>query len=183
MQWYQEVDSHEPISQGDIFLNVPFFSVDVNSVDLEKIDDSTSIEIEMERINLVVLTQACDLQDGVSEVVVAEIEDIKTMEVVGSRYDFVCSVHAGRRPNYALIGKHESEDDRLNMNFQIVDFSDLHTIPFDFIRKYSEQYGRRLKLNTPHRELLSQQFGNYFSRIGLPNEDFISKTDLKEALK
>ncbi|MCF8011616.1 MAG: hypothetical protein K9L17_08790 [Clostridiales bacterium] len=81
------------------------------------------------------------------------------------------------------LSKHESEDHNLNMNYKIVDFTSIFTIPYNYLSTFAEKSGKRLRLNSPHRELLSQEFGNFFARIGLPNEDFIQKKELKEAVE
>lgn len=82
-----------------------------------------------------------------------------------------------------IIGKHDSETPELSMNYQIVDFTLLYSVPLEFLKAFSERKGKRLQMKTPHRELLSQHFGNFFSRIGLPNEDHINKDEVKKVIR
>lgn len=186
MQWYQEYDANEPVSQGDIFFKLPVFSVDTDSVDLTNLDNLDGIGFEMRLINAVVLSQACDLQQGnIEDIIVAEVEDVLNLELdkVISRWSFISDVYHGNRINLFIIGKHDSENTDLRINYHIVDFSRIHTIPVPFLKRFSEMNGKRIRLSTPHRELLSQQFANFMSRIGLPNEDHINKQELKQLIR
>jgi hypothetical protein len=179
--WYKEISPGEPISQGDIFFDCPIF-MSLPTINPSDPRNITEVETIIDNADVVVMTQACDLENRKTEsVVVAMLWDPLEMKLENkNRWEFISEVHAGRRPNYALIGKHSSEN--ITMRYKIVEFSRIFTLPYEFLMNFSEYHGLRLRLNTPHRELLSQQFGNYFSRIGLPNEDFINKKQLKNEL-
>lgn len=177
--WYKELQPEEKISQGDVFFNFPIVLAKprLNSDDPYDIQEIDNI---VDNIDVVVMTQACDLETkGVKSVVLAPLFDPLEIELDGNRWGFISEIHAGRRANYALIGKHEGN---ITMNYKIVDFSQLFTMDYDFIHDFSKFHGLRLRLNTPHREQLSQLLGNYFARIGLPNEDFIDKKSLRSDL-
>lgn len=188
MQWYQEINPGEPISQGDIFFNVPIISIDVNTVDLSNLEriKEQELGIDLKFLNVVVISQACDLQQGkLSDIIVSEIADISTIELAEgvSRWNFIADVYSGNRPNLILIGNHTSQNRELEINYQLVDFTSVYTLPLSFLNVFKENHGVRLRLNTPHREMVSQQFGNFMSRIGLPNEDFIKKEELRKIIK
>lgn len=181
--WYLEISPDASISQGDIFLNCPVFipEIEVNPNAPGKVGKA---KLKVRAANIVVLTQACDLEnDPLENIVVAPIYDVSKISVKkGTVKDHVTKVHAGRISNQALIGKYDGEKKELHMNYQIVDFSELFILPYDFLMSFRETHGTRLRLNSPHRELLNQQMGNYFSRIGLPNEDVIDRKDLQASI-
>ena len=56
----------------------------------------------------------------------------------------------------------------LEREVRVVDFHRLYTLPLQFLRKRAGDEGRRLRLQPPYREHLSQAFARYFMRVGLP---------------
>lgn len=183
--WYMEIGPEVSISQGDIFLNAPvasaFPELEYNDGEWKLVNATVNAEV----MNFVVLNQACDLENKPPEtVIVAEVIDAFVGEVEPGvrRKDLLSEIHAGRRPRYMLIGEHISEKEALCINYQVVDLASIYTLPYAVLDEMRKHTDGRLRLNTPHRELLNQHFGNYYSRIGLPNEDFISKRTLIEKL-
>lgn len=77
------------------------------------------------------------------------------------------------RPQYYLL---EPSDQIVLMGYQIVQFDAIYTIPWGLLNAFSKQNGQRLRLNGPYIEDLSQHFGNYFSRVALPEnrEDIVT---------
>lgn len=186
--WYLEINPEIELSQGDIFLNAPVFT------NQPKIEYSTEesiwgikeIDTQVELANYVVLNQACDLENKPPEnIIVAELVDAITGELAPgvSRKGFLKEIHSGKRPRYTIIGEHNSQHSALSINYQIVDLASIFTIPYSVLDDFRKYHGKRLRLNTPHRELLNQQFGNFYSRIGLPNQDFISISILEGKIK
>ncbi|QTB21562.1 hypothetical protein J1907_17710 [Lysinibacillus sphaericus] len=187
--WYVEINPEVELSQGDIFLNAPVFTVKPSieySAD-EPLWKIKGVDTQIESANYVVLNQACDLENKPPEnVIVAELVDAFIGELapeITSRKGFLKEIHSGKRPRYTIIGDYVSEDGSLSLNYQIVDLSSIFTIPYSLLDEFKKHYGKRLRLNTPHRELLNQQFGNFYARIGLPNQDFIPLGILESKLK
>lgn len=182
--WYTVKQANEPISQGDIFFNCPLFFVkpDIN------FDDPTwtdKVEYDIYEADVVVVTQACDLErNPVDTVLLVRIDDANEIQLpeptkespIVTRRSYMKSIYAGSKPNLHLIGNHPGPE--LEMNYQVVDFSSVFTLPYETLKRYQEKHGPRLRLNIPHREYLSQRFGNFYSRIGLPNEDHIRQSDM-----
>jgi len=193
MNWYLEVEPSQSISQGDLFFDCPIFTVDPDSIDLSNIQAVTDLENKIETCNIIVMNQACDLEfDPVDQIIAVGFQDISTCSFKGEektkdlnerrklRWDHIKKIYNGIRPNYHLIGCHTGA---INLNYQIVDFSSVFTIPYKILMDFRQVHGLRLRLNTPHRELLSQRFGSFFARIGLPNEDHIKEIDLHKVVK
>ncbi len=160
--WYQELSPTDPISQGDIFYpSIHIYNTipaTVTEVDMEP-------EVENFSAPVIILTQACDLENEpiVEFVVVSVLRSINDLP-----WSTVSSIMAGRRPAYHLLNEYHS--DTSNFPFHIVNFSDLHTIPYTFLDAMRQHIQTRLRLQSPYLEQTAQRFGSYFSRIGLPQD-------------
>jgi hypothetical protein len=64
-----------------------------------------------------------------------------------------------------LLRKHEDDP---KMNWSIVDFHRLWVLPKDLTTALAKASGKRLRLVSPYREHLGQEFARYFMRVGLP---------------
>lgn len=176
--WYTIYDSSEPISQGDIFFHCPVF-IPAPDYNFSKLDKIKEANFKYGTADIIILTQACDLNlnnggaPNVRNVVVAKIDDAK-----GETQGFLSNVRTNHKPGYHLISK---QTEGIVMNYQVVDFTEIYTLPYDLLNAYREVHGKRLRLNSPYLELLSQRFGLFFSRVGLPDKFAIDKQDLKIA--
>jgi hypothetical protein len=191
--WYLKIPASQPISQGDILFHCPVFK------NIPMFDwDDPRIVVDMQTVvdyaDVVVMTQACDLEDCSAEMVnVAMLHDPLKMKVKSIKendtdaqkrnkhWDVIKKIRDDRMPNFALISDYS--DTEISMGYKVVDFSTVFTLPYDMLMNFREYSNKRLRLNTPHRELLSQKYGNYFARIGLPNDDFINPDKLRSALQ
>jgi hypothetical protein len=52
----------------------------------------------------------------------------------------------------------------------VVDFHEILSIPFEYLKKFMKKRKRRLSLISPYKEHLSQAFARYFMRVGLPSD-------------
>ncbi len=160
--WYKELSTADPITQGDIFYpSIHIYNTipaTVTEVDMEP-------EVENFSAPVIILTQACDLEnEPVAESVVVSV----LMPINNLSWSVVSSIMAGRRPALHLLNEYHS--DTSYFPFHIVNFSDLHTIPYMFLDKMRKHIQTRLRLQSPYLEQTAQRFGNYFSRIGLPQD-------------
>lgn len=175
MNWYTEVDASEPINQGDIFFKCPIMmpdpEFDFSNLDLKDLNNFEKVELKIYTTNVIVLTQSCDIVNdpGVDNIILARIDDVK-----GESNTLLKEVLSNKRPPYHLLGK--NENGTIQMNYQIVDFTSLYSISTALLEKFKQEHGVRLRLNSPYLELMSQRFGNLFSRVGLPTS--IKKEDL-----
>lgn len=187
--WYIEVPVDEAISQGDILFNCPIV---ISSPELDPASPDKVGEVHnlVDTADVIVLTQACDLEDcSVRTVILALLRDPLTMRLRkefdnpaqdrNERIDLFKKIHRGEIPNYAVIPEYKGV---IMMGYRYIDFSEIFTMPFDFLMQLREHLGTRLRLNTPHRELISQKFGNFFARIGIPHEDHIQRDRVAQDL-
>ena len=169
--WYTEIQTNEPLMQGQIIFKCPVLvlssTVEVNDLEEEQEAELNALIVEKD---VIVLTQACDLENqNVDQVLLAEIIDSDSKNAA-------IEINTGKRPRRHLLNR--KIDGEVQMNYKVVDFSYVYTLPLSYLQPQLKNLGIRLQLNTPYAEYVSQRFGAYYSRIGLPNG--ISKEEIKE---
>lgn len=167
--WYAAV-SGEDLEQGDILLNCPVFEIPPVAVQ----GNVTDVPVNVYERNLIVLSQTCDLQlrqDGTC----------KLDDVILCRFYFkkeLCSdprfgkpqewenARKGRFPAYHVLNKCELEG--LSLDFMLVDFRRVYSLPVAVVRQIAASRCPRIRLLPPYQEHLSQAFARFFMRVGLP---------------
>ena len=183
--WYEVVAAEERITQGDLILNCPLLSWDAQAT----LAGTAGVGPEMLmqaavafRSDVVVMTQACDLEHGkVANVVLCPhvgLSRFRQAWEIGMRNAGASPTEKSwRRTCDDIANGHVWHQSFLN-SFQIqepsteigvVDFRDLFTVPRTFLEDLLLQRGQpRLRLQPPYREHLSQAFARFFMRVGLP---------------
>ncbi len=166
--WY-EVVSGGDIEQGDILRSCP---TPVMGSPSFPISDGDSVDIDIADLDLVILTQSCDLEnDKVDEVLLAEVVEWETVKQSGPQHfrasDFRKALVQGNVPGYSLMSKSELD---VPMSWSLVDFHRLHVLPKAYLVTFVAQAGSRLRMISPYREHLAQAFARYFMRVGLPHD-------------
>ncbi|MGG3115303.1 hypothetical protein [Bacillus paranthracis] len=181
LSWYEEINAETPISQGDILFDCPIF-LPIPQYEFSDLENLSKTKMGVATANVIIMTQACDLNTDngkrppkVDSVVVAVLYDVK-----GQKWGTVSDVFKDKVKSASLLDKNE---DGIPMNWQIVSFKNLYTIPYTLLEAFRAQHGPRLRMKSPYLENLSQKFGNFFSRIGLPDESLIAEGELKEFVK
>jgi len=131
------------------------------------------VEVEINELDLVVLTQTCDLEnDKVDEVLVAVVlsyEDLILRE--GTKNPYLKSsrwrkaVERGDVPGYCLLIENPGEP---SLGWSIADFHHLFSLPKPYVAAFAATIGRRLRVISPYREHLAPAFARYIMRVGLP---------------
>jgi hypothetical protein len=171
--WY-EVVRGEVLIQGDILTACPVFLVIGHLA--WPLADASEIAIEAREVDLIVLTQSCDLEnEKVEDVLLAQViawpdavraEVARGNEVIRSSR-FRRQLVDGNVPGYSLLHRHDGEP---RLDWSVVDFHRLHTLPKAFLMQRAAQAGSRLRVLSPYREHLAQAFARYFMRVGLPHD-------------
>ena len=165
--WYIEVTDKDDISQGDILLNCPVISASYG-------DDG--IEANLNYSDVIVITQACDLENKkVDMVLLAPLLEAKDENIKKNLKE----INKGRYPRYHLINEFNSEN--ISMDFKCIDFGTPISLPLSFLNDFKKNEKYRLRLQSPYLEYTSHRFGNYYSRRGLPKG--ITDEEIKEYLK
>jgi hypothetical protein len=160
--WYKLVNNHEKLMQGDFIINCPII------VPPSEITDSP--EVEIIEYDVIIMSQSCDLvQEKLELVLVCPVFSLSEFE---KKSDFFRStkgkeaLRQGNVPGYHLLNKCEIEE--FERDFLVVDFRSVYSVPFVFLKEYSQKINKRLRLLPPYREHLSQAFARFFMRVGLP---------------
>jgi hypothetical protein len=182
--WYSCVDAQTPLTQGDLISDCPVIAWAAGPLNLSESEEGESLKgatIAI-RADVVVMTQACDLENNkvdnvilcphisVSDYRKAWEEEMRTRQqnpttrAWGKLFE---DIRDGYVWNLTILNAGESGD--LKIEHRVVDFHDVYTIPRSFLESLLKQRGGpRLRLNPPYREHLSQAFARFFMRVGLP---------------
>ena len=182
--WYEAVDANVELTQGDIILNCPVVRWASKSVE---VSNQTEIEtlrslVEVAEIDLVVITQGCDLENKkVNNVILCPhfalsqyqenweqaINNMKQNPTANAWGRYCDDIKNGYIWNLSMLN--EGEIGNLKLTHRIVDFHDVYTLPMTFLESFLQNKQQsRLRLRPPYREHLSQAFARFFMRVGLP---------------
>lgn len=159
-KWYELVNGEE-ITQGDIIFDCPVYKP-IEIIDKE--DGKKHVKGEIEIIDVIVMTQACDIAQGnVTDIILCSLIDVVESNIGKS---MLGQVKNGSQPRYHLISKSDVEE--FPMGYKMVEFINIYSLSLDALRKVAVSNGSRLRLLPPYKEHLSQAFARYFMRVGLP---------------
>lgn len=158
--WYCSPRGRD-ITQGDILFDCPV-PVPVSVDTAGEATPGSYTEVEIKRYDLVVMSQACDIEQG-------KVDDIILCPL--SRLDEIAHPNDAkareelRRGN--VIGRHllNKAD---GLEFHVAEFRYVFSLPKDFLSEFAGKARRRLRLLPPYREHLAQAFARFFMRVGLP---------------
>jgi hypothetical protein len=77
------------------------------------------------------------------------------------------SIMKGERPPVAMLEKHDGTPKATR---SLVSFQHVYSLPKQVLGRVAAKANPRLRLLPPYREHISQAFGRYFTRIGLPQD-------------
>lgn len=172
-EWYTEIDEDAAFSQGEIIFNCPVIIFSSPG----GIEEGIELEANSVEKDVIILTQACDIENR-------KVDNILLAEIISEpNKDEAKQANAGRSPRYHLLNKKEEIDgcEIVINDYMLIDFSNVFTLPLEFFESQLKFLGKRLRLNTPYIEYVSQRFGAYYARIGLPNA--ISSHEIDEHYK
>lgn len=171
--WFEVVEGAS-LLQGDILPKCPVFVLDKELT--WPLSPESSLGLRADMVDLIVLTQSCDLVNNkVTEVLLARVlswaevvrdEMRKGNEVVKSAR-FRKQLVEGAVPGLSLLHKREQEP---HLEWSVVNFYQLHTLPKPLLSIVAAENHPRLRLRSPCREHLAQAFARFFMRVGLPHD-------------
>lgn len=170
--WYKICGPDDySLEQGDFVKGCPII------IPADDIDEDDELEIEIEKIDSIILSQSCDLENGnISLVLVCPYYTLKYWlyalpkdrhTTKKARIKTIRDLQNGSLPGYHLLNKDEKVD---FADYQVVDFKNVYGINFNLLVKIVAQKQKRVRLLSPYKEHLSQAFARYFMRVGLPND-------------
>jgi hypothetical protein len=170
--WY-EVTEGAALLQGDILRRCPVFLISDGWT--WPLTSAKQVEVDVSELDLVVMTQSCDLEnDKVEDVLLARViswSDAVRTEVQRGNTIFLSGKFRrplvdGFLPGLSLLHKRVEEP---RLAWSVTDFHRLYTLPKPFLNQFAAASGPRLRLRSPYREHLAQAFARFFMRVGLPH--------------
>lgn len=162
------------LQQGDLLLEcwIPEFPYDF------AVNSDTTVVIQANQADLIVITQSCDLEHGrLSLVAMCPVWSIPVFEAAQAEHgrgrstkawrDFWNNVRKGRSPTLHLLASPIDPVDARSA--LVVDFRAVYSLPFTYLARHAEQRGDRWRLRSPFLEHFSQAFARSFMRVGLPS--------------
>jgi hypothetical protein len=164
----------DSLQQGDILLNCPVL---IPPDCLPSSSSGKEIPIDYQILNVVVMTQSCDLENKKVKLVavcpVYQMSDYlkelpdhnkKTAKAVKAVFKTLKDGHA---PTYHLLN--QPPPSFTLREHLVVDFRNIHSIHIDAMPSLVKEQAMRVRLNSPYTEHLSQAFARSFMRVGLPS--------------
>jgi hypothetical protein len=185
--WYKIVPADTPLDQGDIILDclvAGWKDSPIQTTTIEKGDVILKDAVEIAKMDVVVMTQTCDLaEEKVEHIVLCPHYPLETFREEWEKTQkandqkptdrswgkFLDRIVKAQVWNLAILNKEDGED--YTTNIRIVDFHEIFSLPLDFLKSWlAKENSPRLRLLPPYREHLSQAFARFFMRVGLPTD-------------
>lgn len=165
--WYEIVKGSK-ISQGDIIESCPVMIIPTTT----EVSVGDEIEVESIEIDVIVMTQACDLEQGnVDNVILCGLtpaRNVKTKSGKPADHGTFKDIKDGKVVALHLLSDFKS--DKFSREHYCVDLRQLYSLPIKTLEAIADSKGERLRLLPPYREHLSQAFARIFMRVGLPSD-------------
>jgi len=157
------------LQQGYLLFDCPVIDISSNYVIPDKLkdEDITDIEVNIEKFDLMIMTQSCDLANDKTEQV------LHCAFFPASTYskNEVKEIKSNRRTSYCLIEASDTANIDLLPAFerQVIDFRSVYTLPKQYVLNF---IGDKTisRLLPPYREYVAQAFARFFMRVGLPKD-------------
>lgn len=135
------------------------------------------MQVEVQEIDSIVMTQSCDLEHGKAEIVLVcpyhSIDDWLSdlpadQQSKKGKTRAVDKLRQGHLPGYHLLNIDRPHE--LLGFYPVVDFRNVYGIQYQLLKTLVGNMDQRIRLLPPYREHLSQAFARYFMRVGLPQD-------------
>lgn len=163
----KDSDKLKTLQQGFLVFDCPIIDISSSlSNDFANLKDGEETEIipEVKKVNLIIMTQSCDLANDKTEQVLLSA----FFPASGYSNNEFKDIKSSRRVALCLI--EESEDADINpigFEKQVIDFRQVYTLPKEYILEF---IGSKtiFGLLPPYREYVAQEFARFFMRVGKP---------------
>ena len=157
------------ILQGDLLDSCPVVIPTTNTVAEIKAHERV-LDAYIDNYDVAVMSQSCDLQfEKVDLVLVCPIWPYQQMAEQHNHFrrsETKTDLQRGNLPGYHLL--QECDLKGCERPVRVVDFRNVYSVPFGFLKQFSGEQSPRLRLMPPYREHLAQAFARFFMRVGLP---------------
>ena len=163
---FWEVATGTTLRQGEYLTNCP-----VPILRERPLPGTAGQSVEIKIYDLIVVTQSCDLEQGKAEfVALCPIFPLDVYEAINpelkakGRWE---QVRKGRIEGLHLLSSPTNPEN--NREALVVDFGEIHSLPFDLLVNHAQGINPRWRLKSPFLEHFSQAFARFFMRVGLPS--------------
>ncbi len=163
---FWEAATGATLRQGEYLTNCP-----VPVLKQEPLPDESEQSVEIKIYDLIIVTQSCDLEQGKAQfVALCPIFPLDVYEAINpelkgkGRWE---QVRKGRVEGLYLLSSPTNPEN--NREALVVDFGEIHSLPFDLLVHHAQGLNPRWRLRSPFLEHFSQAFARFFMRVGLPS--------------
>lgn len=163
---FWEATTDAILRQGEYLTNCP-----VPVLRQEPLPGESEQSVEIKIYDLITVTQSCDLEQGKAQfVALCPIFPLDVYEAINpelkskGRWE---QVRKGRVEGLYLLSSPSNPEN--NREALVVDFGEIHSLPFELLASHAQQGGSRWHLKSPYLEHFSQAFARFFMRVGLPS--------------
>ncbi len=182
--WYEIVSARKPLTQGDLIFDCPVsvWKKDISNPARKSEIDILKSSIEFISADVVVMTQACDLENSkisnvtlCPHIAISEYKSLLEKELISKNQNltpkawnkYVNELENGTIWHKSLLNS--TTNQKVPFEHRIVDFYEVYTIPRTFLENVlKKRKNQRPRLLPPYREHLSQAFARFYMRVGLP---------------
>lgn len=164
--WYGVINGYEDLMQGDFMYECPI--IIPSTVNLA---DGMDIDAIVKNYNVVIMSQSCDMK--YKKVTLVLVCPFWPLGEYSKKYSHLKSdnlkeaMRRGYLPGHHLLAKCDLDGFRVD-DYLVVDFRSVFSVPISYLSEKAKSQEKRLRLNPPFREHLSQAFARFFMRVGLP---------------
>ncbi len=166
--WYIIVEGSD-LRQGDLLDRCPVL---IPSAKLLETSEGNEYELDgyIQEFDVIVMSQSCDLEQEKLDLVL--VCPHWSLSEFAQQNDYFKSrkgkeeLRRGNIPGYHVLRGCDMEG--WNMGTRVVDFRNVYSLPYPFLKSLATKREQRLRLLPPYREHLSQAFARFFMRVGLP---------------
>jgi len=171
--WYGISRDQDKPQQGDLLRNVPI--VQVREI-LPKPGEEVTPVIKF--YDMIVLSQSCDLAHNgkVKRVQLAPVETLKRFAKNDKRFndpdnepDLLNELRKNNIPRYYLLNYNRKRTFG-KTGYLVIDFGNVHSISVRTLQALCVDQPKRVRLLSPYKEQMSQQFARFYMRVGLPED-------------
>ena len=153
-QWF-EVANGRGLEQGDIILRCPVYMPLV----ADPLVEDLTIDVDRRELDLIVMTQSCDLVEGREKVKEIVLCSVQTLEIAKATPGHVLSNKNNLKPLIECkLGVFQPlkpcDLPGIVRPFSIVEFATMYALPRDHVRIVASKRGVRPRLKSPYRELM-----------------------------
>lgn len=163
---FWEATTNLALRQGEYLVDCP-----VPILKEKPLLDNLASAVRVEISDLIILTQSCDLEQGKAQfVALCPIFPLDVYEAINpelkgkGRWE---QVRKGRVEGLYLLSSPTNAEN--NREALVVDFGEIHSLPFDLLVDHAQGINPRWRLKSPFLEHFSQAFARFFMRVGLPS--------------